>query len=46
MTTRAALLILLTTAAAAPAAEIFCDDFARYPAGWLLYPVGVLNAAI
>jgi rhamnogalacturonan endolyase len=46
MTMRAALLFLLATAAAAPAAEIFRDDFTRYPAGWLSYPVGVLNAAI
>jgi len=46
MTARAALLFFLATAAGAPAAEVFRDDFARYPAGWLSYPVGVLNAAI
>ncbi len=46
MTIRTALLVLLAAAAAAPGAEIFRDDFARYPAGWLSSPVGVLNAAI
>jgi len=42
------LLILAASAGygAAPVAEIFRDDFTRYPAGWLSYPVGVLNAAI
>lgn len=42
------ILILVTSAGfrAARGAEVFRDDFARYPAGWLSYPVGVLNAAI
>jgi hypothetical protein len=28
------------------AADLFRDDFSRYPAGWLTYPVGVMNPAI
>ncbi len=28
------------------AAELFSDDFSRFPAGWLSSPVGTLNAAI
>jgi hypothetical protein len=28
------------------AADLFRDDFARYPAGWLTSPIGTLNAAI
>src|SRR5262249_57920537 len=30
----------------APAAELFRDDFSRFPPGWLTSPVGTLNAAI
>ena len=28
------------------AADLFRDDFSRYPAGWLTEPIGLLNAAI
>ena len=39
----AALLLLAPTA---PAADLFSDDFSRFPPGWLSEPVGQLNAAI
>jgi hypothetical protein len=29
-----------------PAADLFRDDFSRFPPGWLTYPVGSLNGAI
>ena len=38
--------VLLCLASAAPAADLFRDDFSRYPPGWLSTPVGLLNAAI
>jgi hypothetical protein len=42
------LLLALAAAAAAPAraADLFRDDFSRFPNGWLTQPVGRLNAAI
>ncbi len=43
---RLAIVFLLAGGAAAPAAEVFRDDFTRYPAGWLSQPLGRLNAAI
>ena len=36
----------VVTAVLCGAAELFRDDFSRYPAGWLSSPVGQLNAAI
>src|SRR6266545_3176176 len=42
------LIAALLTAAALPAAaaDLFRDDFSRYPPGWLSSPVGMLNGAI
>jgi rhamnogalacturonan endolyase len=39
-------LFLAVAAGPLTAAELFRDDFSRYPAGWLSQPVGQLNAAI
>jgi hypothetical protein len=39
-------LILTLSARASRAAELFRDDFSRFPPGWLTRPVGQLNAAI
>ena len=41
-------LLALALAAIAPAAgaELFRDDFSRFPPGWLTSPVGMLNGAI
>lgn len=39
------LLVLLLAAPCFPA-DLFRDDFSRFPAGWLSYPVGQLNGAI
>jgi hypothetical protein len=39
-------LLLALAAFPCAAAELFRDDFSRYPAGWLSSPVGTLNAAI
>ena len=36
----------LAAAIAAPAADLFRDDFSRYPPGLLSFPVGQLNGAI
>ena len=38
--------IFLTAAALSPAADLFRDDFSRFPPGWLTSPVGSLNGAI
>ncbi len=40
------LLLSLVLALPATAAELFRDDFSRFPPGWLTSPVGTLNAAI
>ncbi len=40
------LALLLALPLALPAADLFKDDFSRYPPGWLSTPVGLLNAAI
>ena len=37
---------LLAALPGAFAADLFHDDFSRFPAGWLSAPVGALNAAI
>jgi hypothetical protein len=37
---------MLACAAVIPAAELFRDDFSRFPPGWLTSPVGSLNGAI
>jgi hypothetical protein len=37
---------LVLAAGLLPAADLFRDDFSRYPSGWLTAPVGRLNAAI
>jgi hypothetical protein len=42
----AALLVVAAWCSACAAAELFRDDFSRFPAGWLTRPVGQLNAAI
>ena len=39
-------LLLLTVASPVVAADLFSDDFSRFPPGWLSSPVGTLNAAI
>jgi len=39
-------LILCAAAIPLAAADLFRDDFSRYPPGWLSSPVGLLNAAI
>lgn len=39
-------LIILLLAANVYAADLFRDDFSRFPPGWLTSPVGMLNAAI
>jgi hypothetical protein len=39
-------LLALAAAIAAPAADLFRDDFSRYPPGLLSSPVGQLNGAI
>ena len=44
MTSR--LMALALAAGLLPAADLFRDDFSRYPTGWLTAPVGRLNAAI
>src|SRR5690242_7997630 len=41
-----AILFALILARTAPAADLFRDDFSRYPPGHLSTPVGELNAAI
>ena len=38
--------IPLVCAASLAAADLFRDDFSRFPPGWLTSPVGTLNAAI
>jgi hypothetical protein len=40
------LFLALLLAAAAPGADLFRDDFSRFPPGWLTSPVGTLNGAI
>ena len=40
------LMLLAGCAALAPAADLFRDDFSRFPPGWLTSPVGTLNGAI
>lgn len=40
------LTIIILAAALSPAAELFRDDFARFPPGWLTAPQGTLNGAI
>jgi hypothetical protein len=40
------LCLFLAAVAVAPAADLFRDDFSRFPPGWLTNPVGTLNAAI
>lgn len=47
--TKPALAIAVAVALSCPilrAGVLFEDDFSRYPAGWLTYPVGTLNEAI
>ena len=39
-------LLCVSACAFASAAELFRDDFSRFPPGWLTSPVGALNAAI
>ncbi len=46
MRLRRILLTMAVGAACAPAADLFRDDFSRFPPGWLTSPVGSLNAAI
>jgi hypothetical protein len=41
-----ALAATLALVGASPAADLFRDDFSRFPNGWLTEPVGRLNAAI
>jgi len=41
-----AFLLILLAAAPAPAADLFRDDFSRFPPGWLSTPVGTQNPAI
>src|SRR5262249_32433204 len=41
-----ALRLALVCAGLSPAAELFRDDFSRFPPGWLTSPVGSLNGAI
>jgi hypothetical protein len=40
--------VVMAAALALPcvAADLFRDDFSRYPSGWLTSPIGMLNAAI
>jgi rhamnogalacturonan endolyase len=38
--------IALLGAASLSAADLFSDDFSRFPPGWLTFPVGTLNGAI
>lgn len=38
--------LLMFSALSAGAADLFRDDFSRYPPGWLSFPVGTLNPAI
>ncbi len=38
--------LFLLLSASVPAAELFRDDFSRFPPGWLSEPVGQLNGAI
>jgi hypothetical protein len=38
--------LLLLVAVLAPAADLFRDDFSRFPPGWLTSPVGTQNPAI
>src|SRR5579872_7021359 len=40
------LFALLFSVAAASGADLFRDDFSRFPPGWLTSPVGTLNGAI
>src|ERR1043165_2846613 len=40
------ILILALLALPAFSADLFRDDFSKYPPGWLSYPVGQLNGAI
>src|SRR6516225_2652667 len=42
----ALVMVLMTWAFSCPAADLFHDDFSRFPPGWLTRPVGQLNAAI
>jgi hypothetical protein len=44
--TTSTLLLFFLCAAIAPAADLFRDDFSRFPPGWLTTPIGSLNAAI
>ncbi len=48
MLMRVIILAALAALVATPggAAELFRDDFSRFPPGWLTFPVGTLNAAI
>ena len=46
MSIRRRLAVTILCASAAPAADLFRDDFSRFPPGWLTSPVGTLNAAI
>lgn len=46
MTLRSFLFLCLISSPAAWAAELFSDDFSRFPPGWLSEPVGQLNGAI
>ncbi|MCW5977197.1 MAG: hypothetical protein KIT09_03930 [Bryobacteraceae bacterium] len=46
MASRSLLFLFLILAPAARGAELFSDDFSRFPPGWLSTPVGLLNAAI
>jgi hypothetical protein len=45
-TTATVFYTLLLSSAGAFAADLFRDDFSRFPPGWLTSPVGTLNAAI
>jgi hypothetical protein len=39
-------MLMLACVSISPAAELFRDDFSRFPPGWLTSPVGSLNGAI
>lgn len=46
MSFKSVLPLALLTAASLSGADLFRDDFSRYPPGWLTFPIGTLNGAI
>ena len=40
------LFLIAASGASAAGADLFRDDFSRFPPGWLTSPVGTLNGAI